>query len=143
MTTKSDKYWINVASKNHAMRGVQGNFMQANHGKLAPLKRTTPGDWVIFYAPAIHFGEKEKCQCFIAIGQVTDEPIYQFAMAEGFTPYRRNVRFYPCQEVSILPFIESLEFIPNKKSWGFPFRFGFFEINEHDFRLISAQLLSE
>lgn len=27
------------------------------------------------------------------------------------------------------------------KSWGYPFRFGFFEINQHDFDLISSQML--
>ena len=25
-------------------------------------------------------------------------------------------------------------------SWGYPFRFGFFEINRHDFELISSQM---
>jgi hypothetical protein len=141
MTTKAEKYWISVASKDHVQRGVGGGFMQANHGKLAPLKRTRPGDSVIFYSPTITLGEKEKCQCFVAIGQVADDPIYQVTMSEDFTPYRRNVRFHPSRGVSILPLIDSLEFIPNKKSWGFPFRFGFFEVNEHDFRLIADQLL--
>ncbi len=140
---KSSTYWITVASRDHVLRGVAGGFMQANHGKPAPLRRTKPNDWVIFYSPLMSLGGKERCQCFTAIGQVKDEPIYQFAMTEDFIPYRRNIEFYPCQEITILPLIERLEFIPNKQSWGFPFRFGFFEINEHDFRLISTQMLPE
>ncbi|RZK52785.1 MAG: EVE domain-containing protein, partial [Pedobacter sp.] len=43
--------------------------------------------------------------------------------------------------LSIIPLIDDLNFIQNKKSWGYPFRFGFFEINQHDFDLISTQML--
>jgi len=45
------------------------------------------------------------------------------------------------KETSILPLIENLQFIQNKQSWGYPFRFGMLEINEHDFDLISSQML--
>lgn len=31
--------WIIVASKDHLQRGIEGRFIQANHGKAAPLKR--------------------------------------------------------------------------------------------------------
>jgi len=47
----------------------------------------------------------------------------------------------PSVDVSILPLINDLDFIQNKKSWGYPFRFGFFEIKQHDFDLISSQML--
>ena len=40
----------------------------------------------------------------------------------------------------IQPLIEHLDFITNKKSWGFPFRRGFFEIGESDFRRIAAAM---
>ena len=83
----------------------------------------------------------QKCQSFTAIGQTMDEDVYQFKMTENFIPFRRNIKFHECQETSILPLIEDLEFIKNKKSWGYPFRFGFFEINENDFNLISSQML--
>jgi hypothetical protein len=141
--TGSEHYWIVVASKDHAMRGVAGGFMQANHGKQAPLKRMKPDDWVIFYSPKQFLESDEKCQAFTAIGQVSDDEIYQYAMTEDFVAFRRNIRFYPCQEISILPFIDDLEFIPNKKSWGYPFRFGFFEIGKHDFDLISKNMLDK
>lgn len=141
--SQSPQYWIVVASKDHVMRGVSGGFMQANHGKQAPLKRMKPGDWVIFYSPKQVLERDEKCQAFTAIGQLSDDKIYQVAMSENFVPYRRNVTFYTSTEVSILPLIEELDFIPDKKSWGYPFRYGFFEIGNHDFELIRNYMLRE
>ncbi|GAB3920749.1 EVE domain-containing protein [Larkinella terrae] len=123
------------------MRGVTGGFMQVNHGKEAPLKRTKPDDWVIFYSPKQALELDEKCQAFTAIGQVTNDPIYQFSVTDDFVPFRRNVRFYDSKEASILPLINNLDFIPNKKSWGYSFRFGFFEIGKKDFELIRQSML--
>lgn len=37
-------YWIVIVSKDHIKRGVEGGFMQANHGKQGPLKRMAVGD---------------------------------------------------------------------------------------------------
>jgi hypothetical protein len=138
---KKQKYWIVVASKEHAMWGVKSGYIQSNHGKEAPLKRIQQDDWVIVYSPKLTMEGDAKCQSFTAIGQASDEEIYQFRMTEDFIPFRRNVKFYECKETSILPLINDLTFIPNKKSWGFPFRFGFFEINETDFKLISSSML--
>ena len=83
----------------------------------------------------------EKCQEFTAIGKVKDDDTYAFRVSEDFCPSSRNIEFLDCKKVSILPLINDLHFIPNKKSWGYPFRFGFLEINEHDFSLISSQML--
>jgi hypothetical protein len=138
---KTDRYWIVVVSKDHVQRGVKDGFMQANHGKAESLKRLSAGDWVIFYSPKQAYAGNESLQAFTAIGQVTDEGPYQFKMTEDFIPYRRNVDFYECRETPIVPLIPKLDFIENKKSWGYKFRFGFFEIQEHDFELIRAQML--
>ncbi|WP_338870800.1 EVE domain-containing protein [Spirosoma sp. SC4-14] len=135
-------YWIVVASKDHVMRGVSGGFMQANHGKKTPLLRTKPNDWVIFYSPKQVLEQDEKCQSFTAIGQITDEGIYQVTLTHDFAPFRRNVQFYDCQETSILPLINDLNFIQNKKAWGYPFRVGFFEIGEKDFVLIKERMFN-
>lgn len=137
------RYWIAVASKDHIERGVKGGFMQAGHGKLAPLKRMKPDDWVIFYSPKETLEGDQKCQAFTAIGQASDGEIYQFKVSEDFIPYRRNVKFLKSHIVSILPLVEGLDFIKNKKSWGFPFRMGFFEIGEDDFKLISEKMLKK
>nr|WP_294950029.1 EVE domain-containing protein [uncultured Mucilaginibacter sp.] len=135
------QYWIVVVSKDHLVRGVAGSFMQANHGKEGPLKRLEEGDWVLFYSPKHTYGGKEPLQAFTAIGRVSDDKIYQHKMREDFTPYRRNVEFYEAEETPIAPLIDGLDFIENKKVWGFKFRFGFFEIGEQDFKLIKAAMI--
>ncbi|QKZ13528.1 hypothetical protein [Spirosoma sp. KUDC1026] len=59
-----------------------------------------------------------------------------------FEPYRRNVTFYPANDVPILPLIDDLDFIRNKKSWGYTFRVGFFEMKQTGFNLIRDRLLA-
>lgn len=44
----------------------------------------------------------------------------------------------PCKEISILPLIEKLDFIQDKRMWGFPFRRGCFSISEADFRKVAS-----
>jgi hypothetical protein len=134
------KYWVAAVSKEHTMRGVAGSFMQVCHGKQTPLKRMKKGDYLIVYSSKITMEGNEKCQAFTAIGRVKDDDVYQFQMTENFKPFRRNIDFLDCHESSIVPLINDLEFIPNKKSWGYPFRFGFLEINEKDFNLISSKM---
>jgi predicted RNA-binding protein len=136
-----EKYWVVVASKDHARRGVQGGFIQANHGKAGPLKRIRPQDWVIVYSPKETFEGDAKLQAFTAIGQAVDDQVYAVSMTSDFHPFRRNVHFYPCQDAPVAPLVDDLQFITNKKSWGFPFRFGFFEIKEEDFTRIRSTLL--
>lgn len=122
------------------MRGVTGGFMQVCHGKEAPLKRIKPNDWLIVYSPKLAMEGKTKCQSFTAIGQAKNQDIYQFQMSPSFNPFRKDIKFYKCQETSILPLINDLEFIQDKKKWGFPFRFGFYEIKEKDFNLIVSKM---
>lgn len=135
------KYWVAAISKEHTMRGVAGDFIQVCHGKQAPLKRMKKGDYLLIYSSKITMEGNEKCQAFTAIGKVMDSEVYQFQMTETFMPFRRNIDFLECRETSIIPLINNLEFIPNKKSWGYPFRFGFFEINENDFNFISSKMI--
>lgn len=135
------KYWIIVASKDHVKTGIVQGIAQACHGKSSPLKRMKKGDIVIYYSGKQTLGKPEKCQEFTALGNVIDDETYQFQASENFCPSRRNIDFLQCQVISILPLINDLDFIQNKKSWGYPFRFGFFEINQHDFQLISSQML--
>jgi EVE domain len=135
------KYWIIVASKDHVQTGILEGIAQACHGKAAPLKRMKQNDYVIFYSGKLTFGKIDKCQEFTAIGQIADEEIYQFQMTEDFCPFRRNIDFIQSKCISILPLINNLQFIQNNFFWGYPFRAGFFEINQHDFDLISSQML--
>lgn len=135
------KYWIVVVSKDHIARGVAGGFMQANHGKEAPLKRMAVGDGVIFYSPKKTYGGNDVLQAFTVIGEVADDKIYQHKMTDDFIPYRRNINYFKCQETPIAPLINELDFIENKTSWGYKFRFGFFEIPEVDYDLIRSAMV--
>ncbi|MDV3559511.1 EVE domain-containing protein [Elizabethkingia anophelis] len=141
MTNREIKYWIIVASKDHVKSGVEQGIAQACHGKVAPLKRLRKGDFVVFYSGKKTLEKPESCQEFTAIGQVKDEEVYPFQMTENFCPSRRRIDFFESTDISILPLINDLSFIQNKKSWGYPFRYGFLEIKKHDFDLISSQML--
>jgi hypothetical protein len=141
MINREIKFWIIVASKDHVKNGISAGIAQACHGKSSPLKRMKKGDFVIYYSGKQILGKPDKCQEFTALGKVIDDETYQFQVSEDFCPSRRNIEFLQCDDISILPLIDYLDFIQNKKSWGYPFRFGFFEINNHDFDLISSQML--
>jgi len=135
------RYWIVVASKDHVRSGIAEGIAQACHGKALPLQRMNKGDFVIYYSGKQTLGKPEICQEFTALGKVKDDSIYQVQLSDNFCPSRRNIEFYQSKDVSILPLINDLNFIQNKKSWGYPFRFGFLEINQYDFDLISTQML--
>ena len=137
------RYWIGVASREHVKRGETGGFCQLCHGKSSPLKRMSPGDWIIYYSPNEMFGKRSPCKRFTAIGQITGETVYPFQMSEDFVPFRRDVSFKPCKEIPIQPLINQFEFIRNKRNWGYVFRFGHFEINQTDFDLLIRNMLIE
>lgn len=142
MENQNTKYWIIVASKDHVKNGIAEGIAQACHGKVSPLKRMRKGDFIIYYSGKETMGQPQPCQQFTAIGKVSDEQIYQVQISQDFCPSRRSIDFLPGKDISILPLIAELDFIPNKKSWGYPFRFGFFEIKQHDFELISSKMLT-
>ncbi|WP_073075402.1 EVE domain-containing protein [Flavobacterium chilense] len=137
------RYWIAAISKEHAQLAINGNFIQVCHGKEAPLKRMKQDDYILIYSSKIKMTENEKYQMFTALGKVSDDRVYSFQMTEQFKPFRRNIEFLKCNEVSILPMIENLEFITDKKHWGYPFRYGFFEINENDFNFITSKMICD
>jgi hypothetical protein len=137
--SSSRKNWIAVASADHARRGrdeMTPGFMQVGHGKLAPLKRIQPGDLLTYYSPTVTLGGKEKLQSFVSFGIVESGEPYEFDMG-SFVPYRRNVRYLKAVETPIEPLLDSFEFVENRTHWGYKFRFGLFDINDHDMALIA------
>ena len=135
--------WIAVASADHARRGRDHQplgFMQVSHGKSAPLRRVQPGDRVAYYAPALTMGGKDKLQSFVSIGIVQPGEPYTFDMGGGFVPWRRDVAYMPAQEAPIEPLLGQFDFVEDRQRWGYKFRFGLFEVNEHDMRLIAEAM---
>ncbi len=133
--------WINTVSRSHVERGVAGGFTQANHGKPHMLKRMRRGDWIAFYSPRTDFPDGAALQAFTALGEVTDDEPYQVEMSADFHPWRRDVEFVRVRETPIHPLLGDLDFVEDKSRWGYKFRFGVFEISEHDLEVIRAAMV--
>ena len=131
--------WIGVASAEHVRLGRSKGFIQVCHGKAAPLKRVQPGDTVVYYSPTNVFRGDDRLQSFTAIGIVRDGAPYQ-ADIEGFSPFRRDVDWYPAAEVPIKPLLGRLQFTTAKRNWGYQLRFGLFEISGHDMAIIAEAM---
>ena len=134
------KYWIGVASRDHVKNGIKGGFCQLGHGKSAPIKRLSPGDWIIYYSPRTQLDGGEPVQGFTGIGRIADREPYASDMGNGFVPTRRDVTWSKSNDAPIRPLIESLEFIQNKKNWAYVFRFGLVNIPASDFAKIVAAM---
>ena len=132
--------WINTVSRSHVERGVAGGFTQANHGKPHMLKRMRRGDWIAFYSPRTHFPDGAPLQAFTALGEVTDDEPYQVEMSADFHPWRRNVAFLSVRETPIRGLLDALDFVEDTSRWGYKFRFGVFEISEHDLGVIQSAM---
>jgi len=130
------RYWIIVASYEHVMPGVTGGFAQAGHGKRSGLARMHAGDRILYYSPKVAYGGNEPLHAFTALGEVADDEIRQLDMSPDFKPFRRNVKYLQTGMVKIWPLINNLQFIRNKKSWGYAFRYGMLEIQHQDFERI-------
>lgn len=136
------KYWIGVASLDHVQKGMDGNFCQVCHGRSAPLKRMNKGDWIIYYSPKLKFSESEICRAFTAIAQIADGRVYSVQMSPHFSPYRRDVIFMKnVQPTPIKNLLDQLDFIEDKRRYGYKFRFGHFEISKKDFMTIMHECL--
>lgn len=140
MPSSSPQFWIGVVSREHVQRGVQGGFIQLNHGKKAPVQRLRAGDGLVMYSPRTAYPDGEPLQAFTAIGVVITGEVYQVEMAEDFKPYRIDVRFLNGRETPIKPLIERLSFIQNKTHWGAAFRFGYLRVPAEDFNLIAESM---
>ncbi|WP_420111490.1 EVE domain-containing protein [Pseudactinotalea sp.] len=132
--------WVNTVSRSHVLRGVEGGFTQANHGKPWALRKMHRGDWIAFYSPRTDYPDGAPVQAFTAIGQVTDDEAYQSTVSEDFQPWRRDVRFVDAHEAPIRPLLEDLHMVTDSRHWGYVFRRGVIEIDQHDLELIRAAM---
>ncbi len=138
---KAAKFWIGVACKEHVENGVKLGICQFCHGKSAPSKRLSRGDFVIYYSSKVSMGGAELYQKFTAIGKVIDDAPYQVDMGDGFKPFRRNISYFEAKHIDIKPLVPLLSFIKNKNSWGYVFRYGFLEIDQASFEIIANAML--
>ena len=68
-------FWIGVVSRSHVRIGVQGGFIQLNHGKKAPLSRFCAGDGLVIYSPRTSYPDGEPLQAFTAIGGIVSSTL--------------------------------------------------------------------
>ena len=142
MKTREKRYWIGVACLNHINRGLELGMFGIGHGKLEPLERMQPNDMILFYAPKIDFAKNDKAniyQKFKGFGEITNDEIFTEEISDRCV-FRRKVRFLSNKEVDIHELIGELDFIKDKKRWGFPFMRGYLEITEKDFATVSKSL---
>src|SRR5262245_63927269 len=102
-TERKRRYWLAVASADHAQRGKALGIMQVCHGKGGPLRRVSAGDGVVYYSPTVSFHGKDRLQAFTAIGVAEGERTYQVDMGNGFRPCRRDVEYAEAEAVEIVP----------------------------------------
>lgn len=137
------RYWMGVVSADHADLAISQGIAQTCHGKAYPLSRMKAGDWLIYYSPRAERSGGSPVQAFTAIGQALDDRVYRHAMSETFVPHRRDMRYLPAKPVRIAGLLEQLSFTRGRRSWGQAFRFGQFEIEPEDFRLIADRMLED
>jgi EVE domain len=140
IVTGTRRFWIGVASRDHVNVGVNGGFIQLNHGKRSAVRRLKAGDGVIMYSPRTTYPDGEPLQAFTAIGRVLTGNIYQVEVTPDFKPHRIDVQFVRSKETPIKPLIERLSFIKLKSHWGAAFRFGHVEVLGCDFALIAERM---
>ena len=139
--SKSPRFWIGVASKEHVANGVELGICQFCHGKSTPAKRLSAGDFLIYYSSKKSMDAPDLYQKFTAIGVVKDDETYQVDMGDGFKPFRKNIDYFDAKDLEIKPLICDLPFIKNKSSWGYVFRYGFLEIDQKSFEIIANGML--
>jgi predicted RNA-binding protein len=130
------KYFILGASRDHVLKGVEGDFAQAGHGRKDLISKPSKDDWIVYYSAKDKFENGKPLQKFTVIGRVADDRPYQPDARSNFKPYRRAVEYEKRDEAEIRPLIEQLSFIKNKKRWGFYLMSGFREISKADFEVI-------
>jgi hypothetical protein len=140
LAANTRRNWIAVASAEHVRRGRREGFMQVCHGKRAPLQRVQPGDVVAYYSPTEQFRGRDRLQAFTALGVVRPGVPYVADMGGGFHPFRRDVAWFDAREAPILPLLEQLDFSKGRRNWGYPLRFGLFQVNVTDMAVIAAAM---
>lgn len=122
------RYWVIVASRDHARRGLRGGFVMANHGRRDPLARMSPGDGILIYSPTESYPRGTPLRAVTVVGEVTGEEPEPSDVIES--RLRRAADLHEGEPVALADIREHL---PTTR-----LRFGFFELDAGDARAILA-----
>lgn len=131
--------WLGVVSAEHVRRGVGLGIAQTGHGKRAGLARMREGDTLVYYSPVDRLGDSAPLRQFTAIGTVADDVIWQ-ADEDGFTPFRRRVRYETAHPVS-LDQVTRLLSLTSAPNWGYQLRRGLVALDADDVAVLRAAML--
>jgi EVE domain len=136
--------WLGVVSAEHAQRGVEGGFIQLNHGKRPGVARLREGDGFAIYSPTDRYREKTPLRAFTALGIVADaEPYLAEPMDMGthgtVRPWRRRVEFFSVDPVPVHDLDLLLTQAPN---WGYQLRRGLVSLPVEDFETLRAAMVA-
>jgi hypothetical protein len=138
----TQKFWIGVVARDHAMIAQDRGVCAFSHGKQAAVERLSHNDRFIFYCPKTGINEGDIVQAFCALGTVADDAVFEENWANTeFTAWVRKATYENVSEVPAKPMLDDLSFVPNPRYWGMAFRRGLFEISPEDFNLISGAML--
>jgi len=130
--------WLGVVSAEHVRRGVSRGIAQIGHGKRAGLARMHEGDTLVYYSPVNRLGDSAPLRQFTAIGAVADDVIWQ-ADEDGFTPFRRRVRYEKAHPVSLDQVRERLS-LTSAPNWGYQLRRGLVALGADDVAVLRAAM---
>ncbi|PJE35141.1 EVE domain-containing protein [Pseudooceanicola lipolyticus] len=133
-------HWIGVAHRKHALIGRAQGFCAFSHGKEAAVRRLSPGDLFVYYAPREDF-DGPAVQAFVALGQVAEGDPAPMAMpGTDFTPFARPARYEAVAELPVRPLLDELSFVRSPRHWGMAFRRALFEVSAEDFARIATPM---
>ncbi|KAI8802549.1 hypothetical protein BJ742DRAFT_778101 [Cladochytrium replicatum] len=141
------RYYLLVASRDHILKGIEGNFLQQRHPHR--LERLKAGDYIVVYAAKQQIGKDSKanrCRKVLGIAQAVDGNCLKLTAEEVLGTenaaacsskvfYRKtNLQFIDDFVVKDFePLIPRLGFVKNKSRWGLSLMRGFVEISKDDF----------
>lgn len=131
--------WLGVVSAEHVRRGISLGIAQIGHGKRAGLARIHEGDTLVYYSPVNQLGDPAPLRQFTAIGTVADDLIWQ-ADEDGFTPFRRRVRYEDAHPVC-LDQVKGLLSLTSAPNWGYQLRRGLVALSADDAAVLRAAML--
>lgn len=128
------RYFLFIASHDHLMHAIANGFIQQRY--LNRFRDVHKGDYVVLYATKLNYNGKTPYRKFVGIGKVISDEIFEIPHGTNMY-YRMMVKYKKYHEKDLSNIIDQLEFIKNKKNYGFYFIRGKRELSEADYNTIA------